>query len=354
MAHRTVHGEVSPGYDAVAEAVAESLEGGSRSGGVAVAAFVHGELVVDVWGGAAGERTLFHTWSAVKPLVGTCLLLLVERDRVRLDAPVRDIWPELSAAADGRMRVRHVLAHAAGLASVPPPGTAASLLDWTASVAALERVDPDWTAGEAVGEHALTYGHLVGELVRRLDGRSIGRFLEAELCTPLGIDVHVGLARAEQAPVADTYGLTDAWWAERRGPPDSLASRAFGFGLDDALVNSEEWRSGEVPAVNGHGTARGLALFYAAMLQGQLPSGCREVGAQGLDAVLGEHVAWTLAGGRIIGEDVGMGGVGGQWAAARPSLGLAWAFLTNEIGSIDRAQRVEDALVRTVSATQER
>jgi CubicO group peptidase (beta-lactamase class C family) len=352
MTNRSVHGEVSPGYDAVAEAVADVLDG-TRSGGVAVAAFVHGELVVDVWGGAAGERTLFHTWSAVKPLVGTCLLLLVERGHVRLDTPVRDIWPELAAATDGRMQVRHVLAHAAGLASVPPPGTAASLLDWTASVAALERADPDWTPGQAVGEHALTYGHLVGELVRRLDGRSIGRFLDDELCAPLGIDVHVGLARAEHARVADTCGLTEAWWEQRRGPPGSIASRAFGIGVDDALVNSEAWRTGEVPAVNGHGTAQGLALFYAALLEGRLPPACRDVGAQGPDLVLGEDAAWTLAGGRIIGEDVGMGGLGGQWAAARPSLGLAWAFLTNEIGTIDRAQRVEDELVRAVSAMQE-
>ncbi len=319
------------------------------AGGAAVAAYVDSEPVADLWAGTFAEDTLVHTWSAVKPVAGTCLLTVCERSGTPLSTPVREVWPELSGAADGRMRIVHVLGHAAGLASVPPPATAASLIDWDRAVRALEEAELDWPPGEHVGEHTLTFGHLVGTLVRRLDGRTLGRFLEEELSQPLGLDVHIGLDADELERTADTVGLTDEWWDAARGPRGSLRYRALGGGMSGALVNGREWRCAEIPAVNGHATARGLARFYDAMRRGQLPAACRSVAAEGNDLVLGERVTWTRAGGRVDGLDVGMGGLGGQWAAERPTAGLAWAFLTNVMGSSDRAQLVEDVLVQCVA-----
>jgi CubicO group peptidase (beta-lactamase class C family) len=113
-------------------------------------------------------------------------------------------------------------------------------------------------------------------------------------------------------------------------------------------VNAEAWRRAEIPAVNGHATALGLATWYQRLLEGRLPALVDAPGVTGPDAFVGEEVTWTLAGGRIDGEDIGMGGLGGQWAAARPSRQLAWAFLTSHVGDFDRAQRVEDALLAVV------
>lgn len=123
-------------------------------GGVAVAAFLNNRPIVDAWTRDLAEDSLLHTWSAVKPVAGACLLQLVARGEIALDDPVIGIWPELVAAAGGHLRIRHVLSHAAGLASLPPPGTGASLLDWDSAVAALAVAEPDWPPGERVGEHA--------------------------------------------------------------------------------------------------------------------------------------------------------------------------------------------------------
>jgi CubicO group peptidase (beta-lactamase class C family) len=302
---------------------------------VAVAAFVAGRRVVDVWTDDLSEESLLCTWSAVKPVTGACLLTLVERGRIGLDDPVVSVWPEL---ADDRLLVRHLLTHAAGRVTVP----AVALTDWDGSVRALAAQPADWPAGHAVCEHAQTFGHLVGEVVRRVDGRSLGRFLREELAGPLGLDLHIGLGPAELARVSDTVGVDQVWWSAARGERGSPRYRAMGLWVD---VNATAWRRAEIPAVNGFSTARGLASFWRAFLDGRLPPGVGVPGVSGHDLFVDEHVTWTLAGGRLDGPDVGMGGLGGQWAAARPSRGLAWAFLTNRMGDHDRAQRVEDALV---------
>lgn len=330
-----VDGTVAPGY----EGVRGALE--ACGGGVTVAAFVGGELVVDLWSDDLRRDSLLCTWSTVKPVVGACLLLLVERGRLGLDDPVVGVWPEVG---DERLCVRHLLSHTAGRASVP----AVALTDWDATVTALAAQPPDWPPGEVLCEHAMTFGHLVGEVVRRVDGRPFGRFLVDEITGPLGLDVHVGLGDAELARVADTVGLDRSWWKSAGRAPGSVRQRALGPWVD---VNDPAWRQAEIPAVNGHATARGLAAFWQAHLDGRLPSGLDQPGATGHDHFVDYEVTWTLAGGRLDGPDVGMGGLGGQWAAARPSAGLAWAFLTSHVGDHDRAIRVEEALLAAVESS---
>jgi CubicO group peptidase (beta-lactamase class C family) len=339
-----VAGTVAAGYEPVREALARVSQD-QGNGGIAVAAIADGQPVVDLWAGEVGRDSLLHTWSAIKPVVGTCLLLLAARGVVALDDPVARYWPEMRAARNGRMRIHDVLCHAAGLVSVPPPGIASALIDWEGTCDRLAAAVPDWEPGSAVGEHALTYGHLVGELVRRIDGRTVGRFLTDELAVPFGLDLHVGLSDADLPRAADTRGLTPEWWEARRGEPGSLRARALGTGVDGRLVNSAEWRRAEVPAVNGHATARGLASFYALLLAGELPPEVGTVGRSGWDLILGGPTSWTLAGGGIDEAEVGMGGVGGQWACARPADNLAWAFLTTVMGDHDRAETVERALL---------
>ncbi|MDQ4070558.1 MAG: beta-lactamase family protein [Actinomycetota bacterium] len=284
-----------------------------------------------------------------QPVTGTCLLHLVSLGRLSLDDPVVRVWPELAAAQNGRLQIRHLLTHAAGLVSLPLPGTGPFLLDWNGMVGGLAAAEPDWRPGERVGEHAFTFGHLVGEVVRRVDGRTLGRYLAEELSGPLMLDLHVGVADSTLQRVADTVGLTDTWWEEQRGPHGSLRRRAFPDGVEESLVNGELWRRGEVPAVNGHATARGLAAFYVRLLEGRLPPGVDEVGARGMDLVLEEPAEWTLAGGRLGGREVGMGGLGGQWGGARVDIGLAWAFLTTAMGIGDRADQLEEVLLACIA-----
>jgi len=342
-----VQGEVAAGFGPVRGAVQRVLD--DHGGGVAVAAFLRGEPVVDLWGGTVGRDGLVHTWSSIKPVVATTALLLAARGRLDLGAPVARVWPAFAAAGKADVPVAWLLDHRAGLAPVPPPGTAASLLDWEASCAALAAAAPAWPPGSAPGEHALTYGHLVGEVVRRADGRSVGALLAEEVAAPLGLDLHVGLSPGDQARVADLEGVTPAWWAGR-APPGCLRARALGTGMDADLVNGAAWRAGEVPAVNGHATARALAGFWAAVLDGRLPADILRPSATGVDLFLEETVTWTRGGAQVDGDDIGMGGAGGSWAAARPALGLAWAFLPTVMGSHDRAGAVEKALLRCVAA----
>lgn len=325
----SVHGATAPGYEDVADAIA------GCGPGVAVAAIVAGEVVVDAATAPLTPRSLVHTWSAIKPVTGACVLLLVERDALDLDQPVASVWPAL---ADPDLLVRHVLTHTAGRIAAP----SSDLTDWDATVATLATQPADARPGELICEHALTFGFLAGELVRRVDGRSLGAFFRDEVAVPLDLDIHVGVPEEELQRVADTVGLTPAWWAEAGGDPATLRARSLGP-LPD--VNTDAWRRAEIPAVNGHATALGLATWYQRLLEGRLPALVDAPGVTGPDAFVGEEVTWTLAGGRIDGDDIGMGGLGGQWAAARPSRQLAWAFLTTHVGDFDRAQRVEDALL---------
>jgi CubicO group peptidase (beta-lactamase class C family) len=240
--------------------------------------------------------------------------------------------------------LRHVLSHAVGLASVPGTGAVPALIDWEDTVDRLAAASPDWEPGTGVGEHSFTYGHLVGELVRRLADAELGAFLAEQITGPLELDIHIGVDPGRQQRILDTVGLDHAYWDQQRGAGPALRRKALGTGVTGTLINSSEWRSGKVPAVNGHATARGLAGFYARLLERALPRGVADPGASGMDHVLGRHVVWTLSGGQLRGGRIAMGGVGGQMAAGDPETGLAWAFLTNALGDGRRAAAVEAAL----------
>ncbi len=335
---------MAPGYEGV-RAVLERVVGPGAGDGASVAAFVDGRPVVDLWAGTVGERALVHTFSAIKPLAATCVLLLAERGQVALDAPATRWWPEVGAAGKDGLLVGHLLAHQGGLVTVP--GTAADLLDQPATAAALAAARPDWAPGRAHGEHALTYGNLLAELIRRVDGRSLGRYLAEELAGPLGLDLYVGVPAPELPRVVDVVAAP-GWWEAQRGEPGTLRSAALGAGVDAGLVNSEAWRTGEVPAVNGHATARALASFYLAVLDGRVPTTVTTAAASGPDLVLGRDVTWTLGSLQLDAVEIGMGGAGGIYAGVRPAIGLAWAFLTTVMGGIERAEEVERALLAAI------
>jgi CubicO group peptidase (beta-lactamase class C family) len=218
--------------------------------------------------------------------------------------------------------------------------------------ARLASEQPLWESGTAIGESALFYGHLVGELVRRVDGRTPGAFLRDEVCGPLGLDFTIGLRDGELPRAAHLTGLDAPQWSpDAPGRPDLLRRALFNPPgvFTTAVVNSERFRRAEVPAINGHGTARAVAGLYAALLQGQLLSPAlrdeaSRAQASGVDRVMGgEPRSWGL-GFAVDDDGWGMGGTGGSVGWACTSGGYAYGFVTGSMGSHDRSDAVENAL----------
>jgi CubicO group peptidase (beta-lactamase class C family) len=348
-----VNGTTSPRFAAVREALEEVL-GGRAGTGAAVAAWYDGAWVVDLWGGFAdaarsrpwAQDGIVQPYSVSKPFAALCALLLVGRGLLELDSPVQRYWGEFRAPAT----VRQVLSHQAGVVALDVPAPTEAFYDWEGLCSLLAAQEPAWPPGTAHGESALFYGHLVGELVRRVDGRSLGRFLRDEVCGPLGLDFTVGLADRDLSRVVELTGL-DAEFrrAIEEGKPE-LYRRAIGNppgAFDADVVNGWAWRAAEIPAVNGHGTARGIAGLYAALLAGKLltPALLAEATSEqcsGPDRVFGHENAWGL-GFALDDDGFGMGGTGGSigWASTRG--GYAFSFVTGTMGDGSAGTALENA-----------
>jgi len=349
-----VRGRVGRRFEPVREAFARVVRA-QQGTGAAVAAWCDGAWAVDLWGGWADTArtrmwqvdSLVQPYSVSKPFAAVCALLLVERGRLVLDAPVQRYWPEFRARAD----VRQVLSHQAGVVVLDDPAPTEVFYDWDRLCALLSRQEPMWQPGTGHGESALFYGHLVGELVRRVDGRTLGRFLREEVCGPLGLDFAVGLTASERARAVEVTGLDERFRRENAAGKPEFYQRALTNppgALDPAVVNGSAWRAAEVPAVNGHGTARAVAGLFAALLRREAlsPALLHEATrphCSGVDAVTGQHTAWGLGFG-LDPSGFGMGGLGGSVGWASTDGGYAFGFLTGTVGGHDRATDVENAL----------
>src|SRR5690349_17267781 len=208
MSEIPMGGSVQPGFEGVREVFADVLRQQPGTG-AGVAAWHAGQWVVDLWGGWAdhstpwAEDTLVMPYSVTKPFAAMPALLLADRGELDLDAPVQDYWPEMVA----RTTTRQLLSHHAGLVVLDEDLPSEAFLDWEGLCAHLAGQQPSWGPGTASGESALFYGHLVGEVVRRVDGRTPGQYLRDEVCGPLGLDFHIGLDDGEITRVADLTGL---------------------------------------------------------------------------------------------------------------------------------------------------
>jgi CubicO group peptidase (beta-lactamase class C family) len=340
---------VAPGFEAVREAFAADPRGGS-----ALTVLRHGEVVVDLsegWRDAARTRpwdadTLVNVYSVGKPVIALAVLLLVERGLVALDDPMARHWPSFQTKAS----VRQVLTHTAALPAFPVPRDASAWGQWDVLCADLAAATPEWEPGTVAAEHALTYGHLLGELVRRVDGRAPARFVAEEIAGPFGLDFGFGLGAADRARCAELEYDAPDWPARMLGEPDSVHARAVANppgARDLAVVNGELWRSASVPAVNLHATAMSVARFYAALLDGRLPGALMATAEfSGMDLFVGSEVVWGL--GVQIEPDGswGMGGLGGNAGWADPGRGLAIAYVTRRLGDFTTVDRIEAALPR--------
>ena len=276
MARIELHGACEPRFDAVRDAFAANWTDHGEVG-ASLCVIVAGETVVDLWAGHADANrsspwqrdTIANVYSSTKGIAAAAAAILVDRGQLDVERPVVDYWPEFGQAGKSEIKVRHLLTHEAGLAGVDEDLPDGAVLDWDHMIGALERQPPIWTPGQGMGYHAITYGWLVGEVIRRIDGRTCGDFVRDEIAAPLGVDFFIGLPESEDARTAELLPAPGA------GPigvstEDNLPARALGLAAPRlaGAVNSREWRAAELPAANGHGNGRSLATIYAALAQG--------------------------------------------------------------------------------------
>jgi CubicO group peptidase (beta-lactamase class C family) len=346
-------GTVTPRFEPVADAFADVVA--SQAGtGAALAVWQDGSWVVDLWGGHADALhtrpwradTIVMVYSTGKPFAAMAALLLADRGELDLDAPLTRYWPEMRA----RTTMRQVLAHRSGHVVVDQPLDEDAWYDWERLCGLLAEQTPAWEPGTQHGEAATFYGHLIGEVVRRIDGRTIGRFLRDEVCGPLGLDVFVGLTDPELERVADVTGFGPSFRAEIAHSPGLLPlAMANPPGcLDPKVVNGDRWRRAEIPAVNGHGTARGVAGLYVALEDGAILSPttrgeATSAAGTGKDLVLGDAITWGL-GFQIEPGAYGMGGLGGSLGWWSSEGAYALGFVTGEIADFDRVTRLDNAV----------
>ncbi|MFI2783389.1 serine hydrolase domain-containing protein [Streptomyces sp. ALB3] len=380
-----VRGTVAPEFEAVRDAFVRNFEQrGER--GAAVALYHHGRKVVDLW---AGTRDVDGTepWavdtvqivrSAGKGVAAAVPLLLHQRGQVDLDAPVGTYWPEFKANGKERVLVRHLLAHRAGLAALDTTLTPREAADQVSGPRAVAAQRPQWEPGTDHGYHAQTYSWLVGELVRRVTGRTIGRWVAEEIARPLGLDFWFGLP-ADEAHRIGRIGPVDPPPAGNGGAlrvrpkrsvveayrdPASLTRRAFGAIDPFPDENDPAYRAAELPASNGAATARGLARCYAAMI-GEVDGHrlfapatltlARTEESTGPDRVLVVSTRFGLGymlhgpAAPLLGPgSFGHPGRGGSLGFADPGSGIALGYVTNGLQKGVTADPRAQALVRAV------
>ncbi len=354
-------------------------ERGERGGAVAI--WHRDETVVDLWGGWADvarqapwqRDTLVNVFSVSKALCAIACLRLVDAGWLDLDAHVARYWSEFEQAGKDRVTVRQLLSHQAGLPAIRKPLPDGAALDWATMTTALAEQAPWWEPGTAHGYHVNTFGFLAGELVRRIDGRSIGTLLREDVTGPLGADIHIGL------PAGEHHRVSEFLWPGNPPQPE--------LDSDDALmrwntywnppgfsgahwVNHPRWREAEVPSTNGHGHARAIARVYAALAQGGEIDGVRVLSRAALAAATTEQVhgddrvhqrpsrfgiGFQLTQvERPLGPNPGAFGhfgAGGSLGYCDPQSGIGFGYVTNDMGprwQNPRNRALLDALYQSI------
>lgn len=361
-------GECDRRFEPVRKAFAENLE---RRGevGAAVAVTVDGRPVVDLWGGQADQSktrpwkrdTIVNVWSTTKGLTAICAHRLAGEGRLDFEAPVAQYWPEFAQGGKGKIPVKFLLSHRAGLAAIRAPLANDALFNWEIVTRELARQEPWWEPGARHGYHAITFGWLVGEVVRRITGKSLGTYFRDEIARPLGLDAHIGFDAsldprvAEMIPAPPPAPGQANPMAELTKDPESVSGKALmnpPNTLAPTTTNSRAWRAAEIPGANGHSDARSLARVYGALARGGEVDGVRVMSAaeivkcyteqsKGPDAVLQMPTRFSLGfalsmPGAELGPNprsFGHPGAGGSLGFADPDTKIGFGYVMNQMGS---------------------
>jgi CubicO group peptidase (beta-lactamase class C family) len=360
-----IHGSCASKFAGVRDAFERNFTHGDEVG-AAVAVWVDGDLVVNLWGGWADaararrwrQNTLTTVLSGTKGLSATCIHQLADRGELDLQAPVAHYWPEFGQAGKEAITLAMVMSHRSGVIGPNTRMPWEDVADWDFVCEHLAAAEPRWEPGAAQGYHMTTFGFIVGEVFRRVTGRTIGQYLRTEIAEPLGADVHIGLSAAEQRRCAERVNKPHArdLLADAHAPSDPVSlkdhskaglSISMGFAPDDELGSHdlELWRRLEFPGTNGQVSALGLATFYNALAQEKLLS--REhmdlvrvcQGGLDTDLVLGPRVAdhgWGL--GYMLNQRCvngpnprifGHGGLGGSFGFVDLEHRIGYAYVAN-------------------------
>lgn len=365
-------------FDPLRELFAAKLESGEDLG-ASLAVHIDGEMVVDLWGGWADEArtapwtedTITCVFSTTKTMTALAALVLVDRGELDLDANVAAYWPEFAARGKDRIKVRQLLSHTSGVAGWDPPVTLDDLYDWDKSTTRLAAQAPWWEPGMGSGYHGLSYGHLIGEVIRRITGQRLGVFFAAEIAGPLGADFHIGLPPSEFHRVADLvpWPLQPTYPADL--DPNSPAFKMFTGPVmppDMKWSGTERWRRADIGAGNGHGNARSIARIQSAVACGGEVDGVRllspqtidrifEVQSDGIDLVLGYRlkigVGYGLPWPEVLpfvpeGRVCFGAGAGGSLVLADADRRLTVAYVMNKMVPIPIVVPIAAALVERV------
>ncbi|MDT7764013.1 MAG: hypothetical protein QOC63_3433 [Mycobacterium sp.] len=264
-----VHGHCDTRFDKVADALADEIAKGEELG-ASIAVDIDGELVVDIWGGHAdraktvgwGEDTIVNFFSCTKTLTALAALIAIDRGLVDAFAPVAKYWPEFAENGKQDIEVRDLMAHTSGVSGWEPPFGIEDIYDWDKATSHLARQAPWWQPRTASGYHAVNYGHLIGEVIRRTTGKTLKEFVRDEIAEPLGADVQIG-ARDEDYPrIAELIPPPPLDVPLDALPADHPLVKTFAAFPPDAngaaIAETAQWRRADIGAANGHGNARAL------------------------------------------------------------------------------------------------
>ena len=292
-----IHGTCAGRFEAVREALACNLDSGEELG-ASIVVDIDGDVVVDMWGGFRDqarttpwtEDTITNVWSSTKTITSLAALMLADRGELNVDAPVARYWPEFAAEGKQDVLVRHVMSHSSGVSGLDQPAVTGDLYDWATATSRYAAQAPWWPPGTASGYHALNYGHLVGEVLRRISGKTLKQFVAEEIAGPLGADFQIGAAEADWGRIADVVPPPPLPFDFAALDPASPSVRTLTGPLIAAEdANTPGWRRADIGAVNGHGNARSVARIMSVLARGGEVDGVRLLGQDTIDIIFREQ-----------------------------------------------------------------
>jgi CubicO group peptidase (beta-lactamase class C family) len=350
-----IHGYCDPRFSGVRDAFARNFADGLELGATC-AATIEGEYAVDLWAGYADaartkpweQHTITNVYSTTKVMTALCALLLIDRGELDPDAPVAEYWPEFAQGGKDKILVRWLLSHSAGLSGFNEPLRAEALFDWNLITGLLARQEPWWEPGTRPGYHMVTFGYLVGEVVRRISGKTLGAFFRDEVAFPLAADFHLGLPEEHDARVAEMIS-SPVPASLLSIDPQSIAGRTM---FNPPLVpaySDRAWRAAEIPSSNGHGNARSAARIGSLLACGGALGGRRllsqatierslEEQYNDIDLVLRHPIRWGLGFGLAnewhpyLGPRAFYwGGFGGSWLEMDQDTRTCFSYVMNRL-----------------------